>query len=241
MDDDIAAIEQWAQIFTNPTELAATVTKHYLLHKKEITTDISTLESDWEAQSYFQAGDDLAALLTAAVGPIQTNSVSLPPLNMVPDFVAGLIWGFTGDNHLGELQTCMKDGDKLVKDAQKALEDIKGFHVIQAVEDLGGLIYELPDVLADCQSVDDDLAEIEAWAVIFKNPVQLAKVVSKNWLFHGPAIKKDITQQKADWAAQDYFHAGADAAKVITDLVGPLPQPSEVEAAKMPLFGLALN
>ena len=33
MDEDIAAIEAWAQIFTNPTELAAAVSKHYLFHK----------------------------------------------------------------------------------------------------------------------------------------------------------------------------------------------------------------
>jgi hypothetical protein len=36
MDADIAAIEAWAQIFKNPTELAATITKRYLFHKAEI-------------------------------------------------------------------------------------------------------------------------------------------------------------------------------------------------------------
>lgn len=47
MTDDITAIEQWAQIFKNPTELAATVSKHYLFHKNEIKADIASLESDW--------------------------------------------------------------------------------------------------------------------------------------------------------------------------------------------------
>lgn len=36
MDEDIAAIESWAQIFTDPAKLGETLTKHYLLHKKEI-------------------------------------------------------------------------------------------------------------------------------------------------------------------------------------------------------------
>lgn len=34
MSDEIAAIESWATIFTNPGELAAVVGKNYLFHKK---------------------------------------------------------------------------------------------------------------------------------------------------------------------------------------------------------------
>jgi len=70
MDSDIAAIESWATIFTDPAKLSKTLAKHYAFHKAEIQTDITTLETDWDAQSYFQAGDDLAALMTVAVGPI---------------------------------------------------------------------------------------------------------------------------------------------------------------------------
>ena len=49
MDGDIAAIEAWAQIFTDPAKLSATLAKHYAFHKKEIQTDITTLETDWDA------------------------------------------------------------------------------------------------------------------------------------------------------------------------------------------------
>ena len=49
MGDDIAAIEDWAQIFTNPAKLSADVAKHYAFHKKEIQSDITTLETDWDA------------------------------------------------------------------------------------------------------------------------------------------------------------------------------------------------
>jgi len=49
MTDDIKAIEAWAQIFKDPTKLAATVSKHYLLHKNQIKSDITALESDWAA------------------------------------------------------------------------------------------------------------------------------------------------------------------------------------------------
>ena len=70
--------------------------------------------------------------MTVAIGPIESETevsdVTLPPLNLVPDFTAGLIYGFTGDNHLEELRTCMKDIDPLVDDVEQAITDLKGLH-----------------------------------------------------------------------------------------------------------------
>lgn len=94
MGDDIAAIESWAKIFTNPTALAAAVSKHYVLHRKEIQGDISSLETDWTAASYYTAGEDLGKLLTDAVGPIESKVSqgygALQPTT-VPDLVAGFV------------------------------------------------------------------------------------------------------------------------------------------------------
>ena len=36
MTDELSALESWASIFLNPSELVATVTKHYALHHKTI-------------------------------------------------------------------------------------------------------------------------------------------------------------------------------------------------------------
>lgn len=48
MDGDISAIGQWAEIFLDPVTLAETLSKHYLLHRAEIKTDISNMENDWD-------------------------------------------------------------------------------------------------------------------------------------------------------------------------------------------------
>jgi len=40
MQDDLSAIAEWASIFTDETALIAKVTKHYLLHKNEVTEDL---------------------------------------------------------------------------------------------------------------------------------------------------------------------------------------------------------
>jgi hypothetical protein len=101
MGDDIAAIESWAQIFTNPAELAATLSKHYLLHKKEINADIALVTSEWDAAEYFQTGVALAQLLTDAIGPIETPLPGMNPYNpvMIPQLVAGWIYQTQGQSY----------------------------------------------------------------------------------------------------------------------------------------------
>lgn len=237
MDQDIQAIDQWAQIFKNPTALAATLSKHWLFHKTEIKSDIGALEADWDNKLFFNAGVDLADTLTLAVGPIESN-LALPPLNMVPDFTAGLIYGFTGDNHLDELRGCMQDVDPLVTDAQTAIGDLFHGHVIKGIEDLGDILWLLPDAVAGCNDLGDDMDAIMKWAGAFKHPVHLGKVVSKNWLLHGVQAKKDLTKEKADWAAGDYFTAGEDVADIMTLLVGPVPEENHMK--RIPLFGVPL-
>jgi len=115
------ALESWAKIFTNPTELVSTVTKHYLLHKKAITADIDAAEADWKNHLYYKAGNDVADLLTLAVGPVVVPApamMMMPPVDpMVPDFTAGLIYGFTGHDHKAELEGCMTDLEPIATDA----------------------------------------------------------------------------------------------------------------------------
>lgn len=72
--------------------------------------------------------------------------------------------------------------------------------------------------------MDDDFARIEEWALIFTNPVELTKTVTKNWLLHQRGIKKDIEQEKIDWAAGNYFSAGVDTADALVKLIGPVPE-----------------
>ena len=71
MGDDIQKIEQWASIFKQPKTLLTNATKHYLLHRGDITTDIANIKSDFDAKSYFKTGKDAADLLTVLVGPMQ--------------------------------------------------------------------------------------------------------------------------------------------------------------------------
>lgn len=84
--------------------------KNLALHRKAIFADINLAKTEWKDEQYFKTGVTVADLLNLAIGPIKpiyppTTDNGLDPL-AVPDFVAGLIYGFTGDNELTEIEAC---------------------------------------------------------------------------------------------------------------------------------------
>ena len=118
MDDDIAAIESWATIFESKTKLVATVSKNFLLHKKAIKADIADAKAAWALHEYFSAGVTCADISDKAIGPItphyptmyEANDMNEAVANFnamsIPDFIAGFIYGMTGDNDLQEIEAC---------------------------------------------------------------------------------------------------------------------------------------
>lgn len=103
MGDDLAAIKEWATIFTDPKALSARIAKHMALHSKQIKSDIAQDKAHWAAEEFWMAGLTTADLATVAIGPIEPHyptEVSFVgmPAKAVPDFIAGMIYGFTGDN-----------------------------------------------------------------------------------------------------------------------------------------------
>ena len=73
--------------------------------------------------------------------------IHLPPLEAVPEFTAGLIYGFTGHNHLAELQHCFDGTAPMLKEVQQAIDDFKHLHFIAGVQDIGNVIWMLPDAV----------------------------------------------------------------------------------------------
>ena len=71
MDEDFAAIEAWAQIFTEPVQLTETVTKNWLLHKRGIKKDTEQAKLDWDNGLYFNYGVDTADALVKLIGPVE--------------------------------------------------------------------------------------------------------------------------------------------------------------------------
>ena len=93
---------------------------------------------------------------------------------------------------------------------------------MQGIKDFGTIIWDLPDGFAACTGMDDDIAAIEQWAEIFKEPVKLINTVTSHMLASGDEIKADIADEQADWGNKQYFDAGNDTAAAFTVLIGPI-------------------
>ena len=73
IQDDITKVEAWAAVFANPVKLAETLTKNLLANWKKVSADVTTVESDWNAAKYYEAGEDVADMLILSVGPISES------------------------------------------------------------------------------------------------------------------------------------------------------------------------
>ena len=217
MMPDIQAFEKWAEVFKNPKKLIEKITMAMVHHRADIDQDFEEMETDWKTGDYYLSGESLADLITVAIGPVEDGDKI--DAMAIPDFVAGFIYQLTGDNQMTEIEQCFTGGKGMVEDVEAALADIKAGSFIKGVEDIGKVIKDFSPALANCKNMDDDIAKIEAWAEVFTHPGTLAKEVSKNWLLHHRKVKKDIAQEKTDWAAKDYFDAGKDTGAAIELLV----------------------
>lgn len=233
MGPDIKAIESWATIFENPTELVATVTKHYALHRKAIKADIGVVEADWAAGEFFKCGTAAADLLTLAVGPIVVPTMSevnqtLPgmPVKAPFEFVSGFVYGFTEDNQLSEIEVCYNDDMASFKFVEKALVALEAGDDVTAMADFASFAAQLPTDVAACKAASVDVKAIESWAQIFKDRASLVATVTKHYALHRKAIKADIATLKSDWALGEFWQAGVTAADLATIAVGPVTVPT---------------
>lgn len=158
-------------------------------------------------------------------------AVNLPDAE---EFVAGMIMGLIQKDDLKNIQQCMTDGDTVEKEITQAVSDIeKGdiSDIIAGVQILGTLVQQLPADLQHCKGMQADLARIEKWAEIFKNPTQLIQTLTTNVIKNFGEITGDVSKIGTDFSGQKYEQAGVDVADILVATLGPVPaaQPEDLQ------------
>ena len=169
MQDDITKIEAWASEFKDVGHITKEAAKNWLLHGKKIKEDIAQEKSDWSADKYFDAGKDTAAAIELLVPFNYAAEVGIDILG-IPEFAAGFFYGMVGDNHLTEFQTCFQSSSELVHYAESFISELENLKIIAAFEDFEKFLYHFQLDVQPCENVSDDVAAIEQWAAIFKEP-----------------------------------------------------------------------
>ena len=231
MDDDVAKIEAWAKIFTEPTKLAETVGKNWVFHHGKIHKDIAQEEADWTAAKFFDAGKDTADALVLAVGPI-SPSLYEAPANTLPDlkgpieFLGGLLDGLVEENHLDELTACATGFENLVPEVEELVKDLEAKHMIRAARLAKKIAGEVPTMVKGCKSMGPQVKALEKWATVFEHPKTVVEDIAKSMVFHHKELTQDIADVKSNWAAKKYFNSGKSAADIFFVGIGPVPLPS---------------
>ena len=69
------------------------------------------------------------------------------PLEAVPKFLGGFIWGMTAENHLTEIQACYQGGDLIYHELNFALSELhkSGWdNTTQAILEFGIIALQIP-------------------------------------------------------------------------------------------------
>ena len=113
----------------------------------------------------------------------------------IPDFIAGFVFGMTGNNDLEEIESCYQGGQLMASEIETGIADIKKGGTdndIQAGIQFALAALQIPQALNTCENMDEDIAAIEEWASIFKNPTALASKVATHYALHHKEIQSDI-------------------------------------------------
>jgi len=94
---------------------------------------------------------------TFAASAVIAVSASAFDVMAVPDFVAGFIYGMTGDNNLTEIEACFQGGEQLVTDAQTAISDFTSGNFFKGIKDAGTVWNEVGSSMTTCKGMDDDI------------------------------------------------------------------------------------
>ena len=135
-------------------------------------------------------------------------ALPIPPIKAMPHFIGGLLYGLTAENHLKEIEACYHGAEIMYPEVQFALDELsKGGwdNELQAILEFGIVVLQVPQALHTCENMGDDLAAFGEWAQIFTNPKELMATVTKHYALHRKAIQADIAEDKAHWAAGEWW------------------------------------
>jgi len=220
---NIDKIKEWAQIFKHPIQLAKVMIPNVIQHEAQILGDVQDISAQWSNANFEQVGEDVADILTSAIGQIQATELPYTVTAEASDYihlVEGLLYGFVQDENLKNIENCLTDVQNLEAMAKVAISDFQAGGLqsyIKAVKEIHSIIEDVPADIQDCKAVSADMVALKAWASDFS-----ATRVAANAFKHISEITHDVSGMNTDLKSGDYFKAGEDIAEIVALVAGPV-------------------
>ena len=169
LEYDLNWINQWSAIISDPEALGKEITENVMTYKQSMLVDRQFMLIDWQTNPdsthYYWSGVDLANLAQDTIGRMPWPDTE-PKLseNAMPDFIAGFIYGMTGDcsdEKKEYIEKCFEEvtPGKLANEVQKGINDLEKGGLendIAAGRDFAMFVKDFPLAMVTCDWVDGD-------------------------------------------------------------------------------------
>ena len=143
--------------------------------------------------------------------------------NQYNAMLAGFIYGVIDQNHLTEIELCLKDGKTEATDAYTVIKDFEAGQWTTGIKELGVIVKTLPTLMKDCTSIGADITSLETWASVFLDtPADIEALIKTNVTHSLIKLTRDLKQAKQDWAAEKYFAFGTELGDMLVIATQPL-------------------
>jgi hypothetical protein len=188
------------------------------------------VKADIEAKDYTKAGQDAAAILEIALGPVPTAQMGFttPTPQQGYEFISGLLNAFEVNNDLDELAVCTSGASAAVPVAYQLYLDKMAGKSAKVAKDIAELTAMLPGILEGCTSMEEDLARLQAWLIVYEDVEDLIGAITRNVMAHPVQLLNEVEAVKTDLDNGDYTKAGEDVADILQIALGPVPKEMEL-------------
>lgn len=221
---DISELEQMAEVFTNPWELAWKVGKNLIVNGVEIIDEFSHAVVDYDNQDWKDMGKYTGEALVNIFlkGSYNyRNNLSSDNLANVAQTIIGFLEGVAMEEKLDNLDTCLVDGETLwgyYQDAEIQCKQLSFSSIKKCVQDMGAAAKLLPSALKACEGAPADLKKLEDMAKVFLNPVDLVYNVGKAIFLDGTNIYHEVTDGVSMYEKSDYLDFGKDFGLALSEV-----------------------
>ena len=161
--------------------------------------------------------------------PIDIVKIAVKDTKAAAHFLAGWMYGMTGENNLDEISGCYHHSADIAESMQIIIRGFKKggpLWITQASLELIQLALVIPQTMQTCSNIGEDIQAIESWAMQFTEPVKLSRKVTKHMTFNALPIRKEMKSLEDNIENGAHFEAGRDLASVTNLLLNGKPPKS---------------
>ncbi len=208
--------------FKNPKQLVVHVGYEILWYGRSIYKDITGAVANFQEGEFKKAGVNVGDIIHILLvdKAMKIPKVTTPGKDAL-DLVEGLLIGSFGEEAQDAVK-CLEDGEDIVKHIESAIKEFEQggvTHITQGLKFIGQALEELPKEFKECEHAEGLLDDFEHIIAEFMNPTQLIIHFTKEVMWHGKTITKDISAAKTHINAHQYELGGEDIGHIVNILL----------------------